>query len=76
MRCFKFVGKNGFLFDENKKQLEDVNGRPEGEFKATSFQKKILRKNSSLENVFIGRFGMMEENGNWKLDTELKNKLI
>ena len=67
-RFVKFVGKKGILFDEDKDQLE--------EFKATSFQKKILRKNPSLEDVFIGRFEIMEENGEWILNNELKGKMI
>ncbi|CBY15528.1 unnamed protein product [Oikopleura dioica] len=67
-RFCKFVGKNGIIFNEDKEELE--------KFKITSLQKKILRRNPSLENVFIGRSDIMEENGFWKLNDELKNKII
>ena len=63
-----FVGKNGILFNDDKKELE--------KFKLTSFQKKILRRNPTLENVFLGRFEIKEETGFWKLNNELKNKII
>ncbi|CBY35032.1 unnamed protein product [Oikopleura dioica] len=67
-RFFKFVGKKSLLFDEKKKMLK--------EFKATTVQKKILRRNPSLLDVFIGRSEIKEENGEWKLDNQLKGKLI
>ena len=66
---FKFVGDEGFLFDDEKKQLLD-------EFKATSFQKKILCENPSLSDVLISRSGIKEENGEWRLDNVLKEKII
>ena len=69
-RFCKFVGNKGIIFDEDKKQLK------KGEFKATSLQKKILRKNPSLKDIFIGRFEIKEENGSWKLDNELKERII
>jgi hypothetical protein len=68
---FKFVENKGVLYDKDKKQLDD-----KGEFEATSFQKKILRENSNLSDVLIGRFEIKEENGEWKLKNELKDKLI
>ena len=68
---FKFVENKGVLYNKDKKQLDDG-----GEFEATSFQKKILRENSNLSDVLIGRFEIKEENGEWKLKNELKNKLI
>ena len=67
-RFCKFVGKNGIIFDDNKKEIE--------KFKLTSFQKKILRQNPSLKNVFLGRSEIKEETGFWKLNDELKNKII
>ena len=67
-RFCKFVGKNGIIFNEWKKELE--------KFKITSFQKKILRRNPTLENVFLGRSEIKEESGFWKLNDELKNKII
>ncbi|CBY15600.1 unnamed protein product, partial [Oikopleura dioica] len=67
-RFCKFVGKNGIIFNEWKKELE--------KFKITSFQKKILRRNPTLENVFLGRSEIKEETGFWKLNDELKNKII
>jgi len=67
-RFFKFVGKKSLLFDEKKKMLK--------EFKATTVQKKILRRNPSLLDVFIGRSEIKEENGEWKLDNQVKGKLI
>ena len=67
-RFCKFVGKNGIIFDDDKKELE--------KFKITSFQKKILRRNPSLKNVFLGRSEIKEESGEWKLNDELKNKII
>ncbi|CBY19293.1 unnamed protein product [Oikopleura dioica] len=67
-RFCKFVGKNGIIFDDEKEELE--------KFKLTSFQKKILRRNPSLKNVFLGRSEIKEETGFWKLNHELKNKII
>ena len=64
----KFVGKNGFIFYENKRQIE--------KFKATSFQKKILRRNPNLADILISRFEIKEETGNWNLKNELKEKLL
>ncbi|CBY39015.1 unnamed protein product, partial [Oikopleura dioica] len=64
----KFVGKNGIIFDRNKIQLK--------KFKATSFQKRILRQNPTLKNDFIGRSEIKEENGIWNLKNELKEKLL
>jgi len=56
------------LLSDYKEELE--------KFKITSFQKKILRRNPSLENVFLGRSDIKEESGFWKLNDELKNKII
>ncbi len=67
-RFCKFVGKNGIIFDDEKEELE--------KFKITFFQKKILRRNPSLKNVFLGRSKIKEESGEWKLNDELKNKKI
>jgi len=71
-RFCKFVGKKGLLFDDKKQQL--------GKFKPTSFQKKILDRNPSLSNVFmknfIGRSEIKEETGKWKLENELKGRII
>ncbi|CBY15690.1 unnamed protein product [Oikopleura dioica] len=67
-RFCKFVGKKGIIFRENQTQLE--------EFEATSFQKKILDRNPNLSNVFIGRSEIKEENGKWKLENELKERII
>jgi len=67
-RFCKFDGNKGILFDENEEELE--------EFKATSFQKKILRQNPTLSNVVLDRSEIMEENGKWNLKNELKNKLL
>ena len=65
---FKFVGNRGILFSNDEIEL--------AKFKATSFQKKILRENQSLKNVLIGRSEIKEENGNWIFDDDLKGKLI
>ena len=65
-RFCKFVGKNRIIFDDDKEE----------KFKITSFQKKILRRNPSLKNVFLGRSEIKEETGFWKLNDELKNKII
>ena len=59
-RFCKFVGKNGIIFDDDKEELE--------KFKITSLQKKILRRNPSLENVFIGRSEIKEESREWSGD--------
>ena len=67
-RFCKFVGKKGIIFDEDLERLE--------EFEATSFQKKILRRNPNLSNVFIGRSEIKEESGKWKLENELKGRII
>ena len=67
-RFCKFDGKNGTIFDKNKRELE--------KFKLTSFQKRILRKNPNLKNVFLGRFEINEENGEWNLNDELERKII
>ncbi|CBY43496.1 unnamed protein product, partial [Oikopleura dioica] len=67
-RFCKFGAKKGFIFDDNQKHLE--------KFKATSFQKKILRQNPTLKNVFLDRSEIKEENGKWNLKNELKNKLL
>ena len=67
-RFCKFVGKNGIVYNDKKYKLE--------KFKITSFQKKILRRNPSLKNVFLGRSEIKEETGFWKLNNELKNKRI
>ena len=67
-RFCKFVGKEGIIVDDEKKELE--------KFKITSFQKKILRRNPSLENVFLGRSEIKEENAFWKFNDELKRKRI
>jgi len=67
-RFCKFDGNKGFIFDKDKNKLE--------EFKVTSFQKKIHRQNPSLSNVFIGRCEIMEENGEWNLNNELKDELL
>ncbi|CBY31699.1 unnamed protein product [Oikopleura dioica] len=64
----KFVGKTLIIFDNERREL--------GQFKITSFQKKILRRNPSLENVFHGRSEIKEENGFWKLNDELERKKI
>jgi len=65
-RFCKFVGKNRIIFDDDKEE----------KFKITSFQKKILRRNPSLKNVFLGRSEIKEETGFWKLNAELKNNII
>jgi hypothetical protein len=67
-RFCKFVGNKGILFDKNEKKRE--------EFEATSFQKKILRENPDLSNIFIGRSEIEEENGKWQLLDGLKEKII
>ena len=67
-RFCKFIGKIGIIFNDEKKELE--------KFKLTSFQKKILRRNPSLKNVFLGRSEIKEETGFWKLNAELKNNII
>ncbi|CBY11880.1 unnamed protein product [Oikopleura dioica] len=67
-RFCMFVGEDGIIFNDEKKELEN--------FKITSFQKKILRRNPNFKHVFIGRFEIEEENGFWKLNHELKNKII
>ncbi|CBY36763.1 unnamed protein product [Oikopleura dioica] len=67
-RFCKFVGKNGMILDPAKRELE--------KFKITSFQKKILRENPSLENELIGRNEIKEETGFWKLKDEQKRKKI
>jgi hypothetical protein len=67
-RFCKFDGNKGILFDVNKKQLE--------EFRATSFQKKILRENPELLNVLIRRSEIKEENGKWQISNELEEKKI
>jgi len=67
-RFCKFVGNNGIIFNDEKEKLE--------KFKITSFQKKILRRNPKFENVFLGRSEIKEESGEWKLNDELKNKII
>ena len=67
-RFCKFDGNEGILFDQDRKQLE--------EFEATSFQKKILRKNQDLVNIFISRSEIKEENGKWQLLDGLKEKII
>ena len=64
-RFCKFDENKGFLFDQDKVLLE--------EFPSTFFQKKLL---PGLENIFIGRSEIREENGQWKLEDELKGKLI
>ena len=64
----QFVGKTFILFDDERREL--------WQFKITSFQKKILRRNPSLENVFHGRSEIKEENGFWKLNDELERKKI
>ena len=75
-RFCKFVGNKGILFDENKREVTDLRGRHVGEFKATYFQKKILRENPSLKGIFIGRSEIKEEIGEWQLTNELSDKLI
>ncbi|CBY36761.1 unnamed protein product [Oikopleura dioica] len=67
-RFCKFVGKTGILFDDEKDELE--------KFKITTFQKKILRRNPSLENLLINRNEIKEESGFWKLNDELEKKKI
>ncbi|CBY15530.1 unnamed protein product [Oikopleura dioica] len=68
-RFCKFVRKEGIIFNDDKKyELE--------KFKITSFQKKILRRNPNFKNVFFGRSEIKEETGFWKLNNELKNKII
>ncbi|CBY40616.1 unnamed protein product [Oikopleura dioica] len=64
----KFVGKTLIIFNNERRKLR--------QFKITSFQKKILRRNPSLENVFHGRSEIKEENGFWKLNDELERKKI
>lgn len=56
------------IFGENKEELE--------KFKVTSFQKRILRRDPNLSNIFIGRSEIKEENGYWKLTDEVIRKLI
>ena len=67
-RFCKFVGKNGIIVNDEKLELE--------RFKITSFQRKILRRNPTLESIFLGRSEIKEETGFWKLNDELKNKII
>ncbi|CBY10809.1 unnamed protein product [Oikopleura dioica] len=67
-RFCKFVGKNGMILDAEKRKIQ--------KFKITSFQKKILRENPSLENVLIGRNEIEEETGFWKLKEELEREKI
>ncbi|CBY10866.1 unnamed protein product [Oikopleura dioica] len=67
-RFCKFVGKNGIIFYENKRQIQ--------KFKATSLQKNILRRNPTLKNVFLDRSEIKKENGNWNLKNELKDELL
>ena len=62
----KFDGKNGIILDAAKIEIDN--------FKITSFQKKILRQNPKIENVFLDRNKIKEETGFWKLNDELKNK--
>jgi hypothetical protein len=67
-RFCKFDGNKGIIFNKNRNQLE--------RFEATSFQKKILRENPELLNVFISRSEINEENGKWQLSDLLKEKII
>jgi len=67
-RFCKFDEDHGFIFCKDKTQLK--------KFKATYFQKKILRRDPSLKNVFLGRSEIKEENGFWKFNDELKRKRI
>ncbi|CBY13855.1 unnamed protein product [Oikopleura dioica] len=67
-RFCKFVGKNGIIFNEDKRQIQ--------KFKATSFQKRILRRNPNLSDIFIGRSEIKEENGIWNFKNELKDELL
>ena len=64
----KFVGKTLIIFDDERRELR--------QFKITSFQRKILRRNPTLENVFLCRSEIKEENGFWKLNDELERKKI
>jgi len=64
----KFVGKTLIILNYERRELD--------QFKITSFQKKILRRNPSLDNVFLGRSEIKEENGFWKLNDELERKKI
>ena len=67
-RFCKFVGNKAILYNGLKNQLE--------EFDATSFQKKILRENPVLLNIYIGRSEIKEENGKWQLFDRLKENII
>ena len=67
-RFCKFIGEDGIILTDKKEKIE--------KFKVTSFQKMILRRNPSLENVFLGRSDIKEENGFWRLKDELKNKIV
>ena len=70
-RFCKFVGKEGIIVDDKKEENCYFE-----KFKITSFQKKILRRNPRLENVFLGRSEIKEETGFWKLNDELEKQKI
>ncbi|CBY13560.1 unnamed protein product [Oikopleura dioica] len=64
-----------FTFDKNKGVIFDHNNIPRESFKTTSFQKRILREDPSLEKI-ISRSEIREEAGKWHLTDELKMKII
>jgi len=59
-----FVGKKGFIFDECEIELE--------EFKATFFQKRILRQNPILVKYFSRPF--RNEGRKWKMEFKKRTK--
>ena len=65
-----FVEGKGMIFFSSNKMMED--------FKMTQMQKMIIASETdeALENRYIGRWEIKEENGNWNLPADLRSELI
>ena len=56
------------IFDKHKKLRQKL--------KITEFQKGILESDESLKHRYLSRSEINEENGEWKIPAELKEKLL
>ena len=63
----RFVGNEGIIYDSEKKERERS--------AQTFFQKKILLRDPSLNDVMISRWDILAEEGEWILDTWIRKNI-
>jgi len=64
----QFGEENVEIFNKYKESLQKL--------KLTEFQKQLLKSNAALKNQLIGHSEIKEENGEWNIPADLKNKIV